>query len=142
MQMLAWYAASSVLQGARIWRDVDCVFPERRERNDLQCPRMGRCQDDRCRRAIEMSSQPVRRGNAPAIAGHEPRELVSGHRRAQIIADTPLMLEELSRHHCAYRVAAEVFGPGIATSVAVEPGDRVITAGLQFTAEHIAIVHR
>ena len=33
-------------------------------------------------------------GHAPAIAGHEAREAVLGHRRAQVVADRALVLEE------------------------------------------------
>jgi hypothetical protein len=132
----------SVLEGTGIWRNVDRVFPERSKRNDLQSPLMSRCEDDRRRRAIKMSSQPVRSGNTPSIAGHESGKLVSGHWRAQIVANAALMLKELTGDHCANRVTADVLGAGVATPVSVEPGDRVVTAGLQFTAEHITIAHR
>jgi hypothetical protein len=136
------YPSRSVLQGAGIWRNVDGMFPKRCERNDLQCPLVSRCQDDRRCHAIQMSSQPVRGGDTPSIAWHESGKLVSGHWRAQIVADAALMLKELTRDHRADCVTAEVLGAGVTTSVSVKPGDRVITAGLQLTAKHVAVAHR
>jgi MFS family permease len=52
------------------------------------------------------------------------------------------MFKKLTRDHCANCVTAEVLGAGVATPVSVKPGDRVVTAGLEFTAEHVAIAHR
>ena len=56
--------------------------------------------------AIVMCPQPVGRRHAPAVAGHKARKAVLRHRSGQIIADTALVLEEFSGHHCAYGVAA------------------------------------
>ena len=117
------------------------MLGERSEGYDLEGSLMGRCQHDRCGHAIVVSSEPVRRRNAPAVAGHKPRELVLGHRGAQVVADTALVLEELSRHHRADRVAAQILRPGATAAIPIEPGKRVGAARLQLTAKHIAITH-
>jgi hypothetical protein len=117
------------------------MLGERSEGNDLQRSLMGGCQHHGCGHAIVVSSEPVRRRNAPAVAGHKPGKLVLGHRSAQIVADTALVLEELSGHDRADRVAAEILRPGAAASIPVEPGKRVGATWLELTTEHIAIAH-
>ena len=81
--------------------------------------------------AIVMSPQPVRRCHAPAVAGHQAGEVELGHRGAQVVADTALVLQELRGDDRADRVAAEVLRPGGAAPVPVEAGDRVAAARLQ-----------
>ncbi len=68
--------------------------------------------------------------------------MVFGHRRAEVVADTALVLEKLRRRHCADRVAAPVLGACVATPVPVEAGNGVAAAGLKLCTQHIAIAHR
>ena len=92
-------------------------------------------------RAIVMSSQPVSCRHAPAVSRHQPRELELGNRRRQVVADAALVLEELSGHHGADRVATPVVRAGMTASITVEAGDRVGATWLQLTTDHIAITH-
>src|SRR5205085_4419963 len=64
---------------------------------------------------------------------------VLGHRRAQIVADALLELEELRGDHRADRVATEVAGPGPTTAVAVEAGDRIESARLERPTKDVAL---
>ncbi len=114
---------------------------ERREGNDLQGLLMGGGQHHVRSGAIVMSPQPVRSRHTPPVAGHQPRELVLGHRGGQVVANTALVLQELGGHDRADSVAALVLRPGATATVSIEPGDRVATTRLQLTAEHIAIMH-
>ena len=92
-------------------------------------------------RAIVMSSQPVSCRHAPAVPRHQPRELELRNRRRQVVADAALVLEELSGHHGADRVASPVVRAGMTASITVEAGDRVGATWLQLTTDHIAITH-
>src|ERR1039457_2998938 len=121
--------------------NVDGVFPERSERHDVESPFMGRRQHYVRGGAVAVSAQPVRRGHAPAFPWHEPGEPELRPRRAESVADTALMLEELSGHHRADRVAALILGPGVAAPISIEPGDRIGTTRLQLTTQHIALDH-
>lgn len=79
-------------EGSRIRRDVDRVFLERGERNDLKRPLMGGGQHDVRGRTVLVRAQPVDRGHAPAVARHKPWEVVLGHRADQVVADATLVL--------------------------------------------------
>ena len=48
--------------------------------------------------------KPTLSNHAPAIAGSQTRKAVLGHRRDQVIADAPLMLEEFRCHHRAHQM--------------------------------------
>ena len=111
------------------------------EGDDLEGPLVGGGQHHVGGRALLVSPQPVHRGHAPTVAGHESREVVSRHRRGEVVADASLVLEKLRRHHCADRVAAAVLGARAAAPVPVEPGDGVDTAGVKLSTQHIAIGH-
>ena len=106
-----------------------------------RAPLVGGGQHHRRRAAVLVGPQPVDRGDAPAVARHEPREVVLRHRRAEVVADRALVLEELGRDDGADRVAAEVLGTGGAAAVPVEAGHRVGAARLELAAEHVAVRH-
>ena len=103
---------------------------------------MGGRQDDVGGRAVLVGAQPVGRGHAPAVAGHESGEAVLGHRGAEVVADGALVLEELGGDHRADGVAAAVLGAGSTAPVPVEAGHGVHAAGLKLLAQDAAIVHR
>lgn len=133
--------ALSVLQGAGIRRDVNCVVLEHGERNNVQSSLMGRRQHHWCSSAVVVGAQPVRGSYAPAIPWLQPGKTVLRHRRAQVIANTALVLQELTGHDRAYRMAPQVLGTGAAAPVSVETRDRVGPARLELAAQHIAIAH-
>ena len=62
-----------------------------------------------------------------------------GHGCAQVVADAPLILEELLADDGADRVAPEVGRPGAAAAVAVEAGERIGAANRERAAEHVAL---
>src|SRR5579871_675037 len=136
----AW-RSSSCVDRAWIGRDVDRVFPEHVERDARKRSLVRGGEHDERGDALLVRVQPRVSGHAPAIAGGEAGKPVLGHRRAQVVADAQLELEELRGHHGADRVAAEITGAGSAASVTVEAGERVQAAGLERPAEDVA-VHR
>src|SRR5947209_3441402 len=85
-----------------------------------------------------MGAQPVLRSDAPAVAGHEPREVIFGDRSAQIVADHLLVLEELRAHDRADRVAADVLRARAAATIPVEPCQRVFATAFEATAEDVS----
>ena len=127
---------------SRIRGDVDGVFLERGERNDLKRPFMGGRQHYVGGRAVLVRPQPVHRGHAPAVAGREPREVVLRHRGDQVVADTALVLEERGRDHRADRVAPPVLRTGTTAPVTVKAGEGVDATRLKLATEHITIGHR
>ncbi len=135
-------AGCSVSQCAGIGGDVDGVLGKHCEGHDLKRPFMSGGQDHMGGRAIVMSSQPVSCCHAPAVPRRQPGELELRNRGRQIVADAALVLEEFSGHHGADRVASPVLWPGATAPITVEAGDRVGAAWLQFTTDHIAIIHR
>jgi hypothetical protein len=120
---------SSGLECPRIQRDVDCVFLESVKRDDLKRSLMGGCEDDVGCGAVLVRLEPVGCGHTPPIAGREPGESILRHRRDQVVADSPLMLEKLGGDHGADRVAPQILGTGVAAPIAKETGDRVGAAG-------------
>ena len=111
------------------------------QRDDLECPLMGRREHHVGGRAVVVGTQPVRRCHTPSISGHEAREVILGHRSHEIVADVTLVLQEFSGGHGAYRVAAQILGPRAAAPVSIEPGEGIDSAGLQLAAQHVAIAH-
>ena len=95
---------------------------------------MGGGEHDVGRGTVVVGPQPVDGGHAPAVAGHQSGESVLRQRSAEVVADAPLVLEERLRHDRADRVAAPIFRAGVAATVAIEPGERVAAAGLEFAA--------
>ena len=126
---------------AEVVRYVDGVLPQRLQRDELEDRLVGRGQHHRCGRSVTVGARPVDRGHAPPVARHQAGEGVLRHRRGQVVADAPLVAQELLGHHRADRVAAEVLGTGVAASVPEEAGHRVGAAGLQLTAQDIALGH-
>lgn len=111
------------------------------QRDQVQNPGIrGGQYDGRCR-PIVMSSQPVPRRHAPAIAGLQAWETVLRHRSAQVVADAALMAQELRRHHRAHGVTAGVLRTGIAATISVEAGDGIETARLEVAAQDVAFGH-
>src|SRR6201986_1612766 len=129
--------AVPVLEGARVLGNVDTVLLERGQGNDLTCGLACGREHDWRREAALVGAQPVRRRDAPAVSRHETREAVLRHRRAQVVADAPLVLEELARHHRADGVAAPVLWAGVAAAVPVEAGKRVSSTWVKLAAQPI-----
>lgn len=117
------------------------MLTQRLERHYVKGPFMRRRQHHVGRRTVEVGAKPVRRGDAPAISRYQPREPEVRHRGDQVIAYGTLMVEELGRYDSADRMAAQILGAGVAATIAVEPGDRVVTARLEFAAKHVALAH-
>ena len=102
---------------------------------------MGACQHHRCAAAVFMGTQPVERGDTPPVPRDQSGEAELRHRGTQIIADRPLVLEELGGDHRADGVQAAVLIAGRAAAIPIEPGHRVGAAGVQRFAEDVEISH-
>ena len=95
-------------------------------------------QHDRSGCSVEVGSQPVCSGDAPAVTGIQAGEPELRRWRTQVVSDVGLVLEKLSTHHCADRVATNIAWIGIATAVAVPARHWLGTAGFEGFAEHVA----
>jgi hypothetical protein len=131
----------SVFECSGVWGDIDSVFTESIERNDLESALMRGCKDHVGRRAVRVRSQPVGCGHAPAIAGHEPGESIRRHGRDQVIADPVLVLEKFGGDYRADRVATSVLGPRAAAPVTEEAGDGVGATRPERSAQHVEFSH-
>lgn len=134
-------AVSSGLKRPRIRRNVNGVFLESLERDDLESSLMRRCKNDICCRAVHVRPKPVGRGHTPPISGHKPWELILRHRRDQVITDPLLVFEKLSGDHSTDRVAPQVLGTGAAAPITKKAGDRIGTARGERSAQHIEVGH-
>jgi hypothetical protein len=135
-------AGGSVAEHAGISGDVDGVLLQRVEWNDLQSPLVGGRQDDVGGRTVLVGAQPVRCRNAPPGARDQAGEPVLGPRRAEVVTDLTLVLEELRGHHRADRVTSTVLRARGAAPVPIEAGERVGPAELELCAEDVASGHR
>ena len=117
------------------------MFLESVKRDDLESSLMGRCKDDVGRGAILVCPEPVGCGHTPPIAGDKPRESIIGHRRDQVVADPPLVLEKLGCDDRADRVATQVLGTGIAAPITKEAGHRVGATGGERFAQDVEFRH-
>ena len=59
----------------------------------------------------------------------------------EVVADAPLVLKELARHHRADGVTPPVLGAGGAAAVTVEPCQWVTSTGLKLAAHHVPVAH-
>ena len=137
---LSW-RAWLLLESARVGRDVDGMLLQCCEWHDLQHRLIGGGQHDGRRDAVAVSSGPVHRRNAPAVARRESGEAILRSRSGQVVADAALVLEELGRDDGADGVAPDILRSGAAAAVAKEPGHRVRATRLQFAAKDIAFCH-
>ena len=78
---------------------------------------------------------------ATAVPGLEARELELRHRGCEVVADSPLVVEELGGHHRTNGVAAEIGGVGSTRSIAEPPGHWVGATGLQLGVQDVAFDH-
>src|ERR1700722_508186 len=88
-----------------------------------------------------VSAQPVRRGHAPPVSRYQAGKAVLRHWRAQVVADAPLVLEELARHHGADGVTAAVLWSRVTAAVPVEASEGVSSTWLKLAAEHVPVTH-
>lgn len=117
------------------------MFFQSVKRDDLKRSLMGGCKDDVGCGAVLVRLQPVGCRHTPPIAGREPRESILRHRRDQVVADPPLVLEKLGGYDRTDRVAAEVLRTGVATPIPEKTGDRVGPTGGKRSSEDIACRH-
>ena len=65
------------------------------------------------------------RAEAPCVAGVQTIKSELGPRGAEVIANIFRIGEKFGGHYSADRVAALIFGAGVAHSIAVKAGDRI-----------------
>ena len=63
------------------------------------------------------------------------------HRRDQVVADLPLVLEKLGCDHRANRVATQILGTGVAAPITKEAGHRVGATGGKRFAQDVEFRH-
>jgi hypothetical protein len=74
--------------------------------------------------------------HAPPVARLQTQKAERWRRRDQVVADAPLLLEEFRGHHCADQMNSLIW-PRCAAAIAIETGNRVCAAVLQFAPEDI-----
>jgi hypothetical protein len=124
------------LQGAEVLRDINGVWLQYGQVDHLQRSGIGRGQYHRRSHSGIVGLKPTLRDHAPAVTGLQTRKAVLGHRRDQIIADAPLLLEEFRGENRAHQMDC-LIRPAGAAAIAIEAGHWVCTAGLQFAAEDV-----
>ena len=72
----------------------------------------------------------------PAPQAELLRKAERGRRRDQVIADAALLPQEFRGHHRAHQMNGLIWSRG-AAAVAIEAGNRICAAVLQFVAEDV-----
>src|SRR5579872_4934588 len=119
-------------------RKIDGVFLEVGERAMFQSALLRGAQHHAWRRTSIQRFLPARRAQAPAIARLQTIEAVLRVRGGQVVAGGFAECKEFDGHHDADRMAAEIFGAGVATAVAEKAGHRFGRADVERTAEYVA----
>ena len=130
------------LQGAEILRHVDRIGPEHGQVDHLQRSGVRGGQHHWWRHTSLVGLRPAFGHDAPAIARSQTWEAIIRYRRDQVIADAALMIKKIRCHDRAHQVAGLSWSRA-AAAVAIETGDRIATASLQFGTEDIRFtIHR
>jgi hypothetical protein len=124
------------LQGAEILRHVDRIRPQHAQVDHFQRPGVRGGQHHRWRHASLVGLRPTFSHHAPAIARSQTRKAIIRYWGDQVIADAALMIKKIRCHDRAYQVAGLSWSRA-AAAVAIETGDWIATAGLQFGTEDI-----
>jgi len=114
--------------------NINGMFFEHLEGNDVEHACVRRTEHDERRLAIDVSAQKIRRRHAPLVAWHKTRKAVLGHGCPKVIANRSLMIEKLLGDDCADRVTAEIFRASSTTAITEEPGQRVMRTWLKFAS--------
>jgi hypothetical protein len=114
------------------------VLDENLEGNDLEGVLVGGLEDDGTSGSGLLDLEPARGTDAPAVARFEAGKAVLWHGRDEIVAKRTGRLEEGLVDDAADGVEANVVGPGVAASVAVEASHGLAATGLERLAEDIA----
>ncbi len=112
-----------------------------REWDNLQGTLVGRCQHHRRGDPVVGSPQPVASRDTPSVPGLKSGKHVEGSRCYQIVADAPLVLEELSGDDRADGMAAEVGVVGVARPIPHPACQGIAATGFEFAAENVASSH-
>lgn len=85
--------------------------------------------------------QPIASRDTPSVPGLKPGKHVLGSRCDQIVADGPLVLEELSGDNCTDGMATEIGVVRVACPVPHPACQRIAATGFEFAAENVASGH-
>lgn len=91
--------------------------------------------------SVVVGPKPVQCGDTLAVAGRETGNPVLRHRRRQVVADGPLVREELDGRDCAENSATDVRLCCGAAAVAVEADHGLGAAGIKRAIASVAISH-
>ncbi len=82
-------------QLAGVVGNIDCVFTEQLQRDDLQCPLVGGGENNRGGDTVAGGPVPVDGRNAPSVARLQSGKPIHGRRCGEVVTDALLVLEEL-----------------------------------------------
>jgi len=108
------------------------------EGDDLEGGLVGGFEDDGAGCSGLLDLEPASGADAPAVAGAEAGESILRHWCGEIVAELPGDAEEVFGDDTADSVDAEVVRAGITAAVAIEAGDGIAAAELEWLAEHVA----
>src|SRR5690606_26772296 len=128
-------------EGTGVVGDVDGVLEQGETVDHLQGPLVRRGEHDGCRRPGPVGLQPAGGHDAPAHAGLEAGEGELRARGDEVVAEPPLVVEELGGDDDAHAVTAGVAGARHAAARPVVPGHRVRPALLERSAQDVALRH-
>ena len=105
--------------------------------HDVECAQVGGRQVDFWGTTFVMGLQETRGAEAPGVAWFEACKVEFWLRCGEIVADVFRVCEKLCGHDSADRVAALIFGTGVAGAVTKKAGQRIGGAGGKRVAEYV-----
>src|SRR5947199_944070 len=103
---------------------VERMLPQDMERNDGKRLFVPGREHDRRGRPRLVGFAPRGGAHAPAVAGLEARKAVFGRWRDEVVATRTCERQKFGGHLHAYDVESQVFGAGVAATVAIKAGAR------------------
>jgi hypothetical protein len=124
------------LERAEILRHINRILLKHSKIDYLERSDVGGCQHYGWSYPSLVRLQPALRNHAPPVARLQARKAERWRRRDQVVADAPLLRQEFRSHHCAHQMNGLIWSRSAAT-IAIEAGNRVRAAVLQFVAEDV-----
>ena len=107
------------------------------KRNDVKGAFVSRLQIHRATHAGVHRQQPCPSANAPGIARLQSGKIESGRGRDEVVTHVLSKLEEIVGQDATDGVGPTVAVVGVAASIPVPAGERVLRTGLKFGAQYI-----
>jgi hypothetical protein len=124
------------LERAEVLRDVNRILLQHSKIDYVERSDVSGCQYHWWSYTSLVGLKPALGNHTPPVARLQTRKPERWRRRDQVVADAPLLPQELRGDHCTHQMNGLIWSGG-AAAIAIEAGNRVCATALQFAAEDI-----